>query len=90
MQRGSDGVLVSPATAITPLYRAAVMLAAWCGLRRGEVCGLFNDDVDLVTGTVWVRRTHVELLESPLRFDKDPKSAAGKRRSPSRRTSSRT
>ena len=31
------------------------------------------------SGTVWVRPTHVELLESPLRFDKDPKSAAGKR-----------
>ncbi len=43
----------------------AVLLAAWCGLRRGEVCGLFNDDVDLVTGTVWVRRTHVELRRWP-------------------------
>ena len=76
--------------AITPRYRAAVLLAAWCGLRRGEVCGLFNEDVDLQSGTCVGARTHVELLESPLRFDKDPKSAAGKRPSPSRRTSSRT
>jgi integrase len=83
--RAGERSVASPAEvlalvgAITPRYRAAVLLAAWCGLRRGEVCGLFNEDVDLASGTVWVRRTHVELLESPQRFDKDPKSAAGKR-----------
>jgi integrase len=83
--RAGERSVASPAEvlalveAITPRYRAAVLLAAWCGLRRGEVCGLFNEDVDLTAGTVWVRRNHVELLESPLRFDKDPKSAAGKR-----------
>lgn len=75
----SPAQVVALVEAITPRYRAAVLLAAWCGLRRGEVCGLFNDDVDLAAGTVWVRRTHVELLESPQRFDKDPKSAAGRR-----------
>src|SRR6185437_12420237 len=39
---------------ITPRYRAAVLLAAWCGLRRGEVLGLRPADVDLVAGTVTV------------------------------------
>ncbi|WP_026874745.1 site-specific integrase [Jiangella gansuensis] len=67
-------------TTITPeRYRAAVVLAAWCALRRGEVCGLRREDVDLEKGTVWVRNNHVELLESRVRYDKDPKTEAGKR-----------
>jgi integrase len=65
--------------AITPRYRAAVLLAAWCGLRRGEVCGLRTEDVDLVGGVVTVRRNRVELLESPRKYDKDPKTDAGRR-----------
>jgi integrase len=32
--------VVALVEAITPRYRAAVLLAAWCGLRRGEVLGL--------------------------------------------------
>lgn len=65
--------------AITPRYRAAVVLAAWCGLRRGEVCGLRVGDVDLPAKVVHVRKNWVELLESPTKFEKDPKSDAGKR-----------
>lgn len=65
--------------AITPRYRAAVLLAAWCGMRRGEVIGLFRSDVDLEGATVTVRRSRVELLESPVAFDKAPKSNAGGR-----------
>ena len=37
------------------------------------------EDVDLVTGLVRVRKNWVELLEEPTRFEKDPKSDAGKR-----------
>lgn len=65
--------------AITPRYRAAVLLAAWCGLRRGEVCGLRTEDVDLVGGVITVRLNRVELLESPKKYDKDPKTDAGRR-----------
>lgn len=65
--------------AITPRYRAAVLLAAWCGLRRGEVLGLLPADVDLPAGTVTVRRNRVELLATPEAFDADPKTDAGKR-----------
>lgn len=65
--------------AITPRYRAAVLLAAWCGLRRGEVCALRTVDVDLVGGVVWVQKNRVELLESPKKYDKAPKSDAGLR-----------
>lgn len=65
--------------ATTPRFRGAVTLAAWCGLRRGEICALRNFDVDLEHGIVTVRRNAVELLESPRRFEKEPKSEAGKR-----------
>jgi integrase len=71
--------LVALVEAITPRYRAAVLLAAWCGLRRGEVMGLFVLDVDIVAGTVTVRRNRVELLSSPTKFDKEPKTRAGSR-----------
>jgi integrase len=75
----SPSEVVSLVEAITPRYRAAVLLAAWCGLRRGEVLGLLLADVDLQAGTVTVRRNRVELLESPVAFDADPKTDAGKR-----------
>ena len=65
--------------AITPRYRAAVLLAAWCGMRRGEVLGLHPADLDLTAGTVTVRRNRIELLEKPQAFDADPKTDAGKR-----------
>ena len=65
--------------AITPRYRAAVLLAAWCGLRRGEVLGLLPQDVDLDAGTITVRRNRIELLETRQAFDADPKTDAGRR-----------
>jgi integrase len=65
--------------AITPRYRAAVLIAAWGGLRRGEIVGLHREDVDLAAGTVRIQRNRAELLESPVAYDKDPKSEAGKR-----------
>lgn len=65
--------------AITPRCKAAVALAAWCGLRRGEICALRVEDIDLTHGVVHVRKNWVELLESPTRYEKEPKSEAGKR-----------
>ncbi|HET6951219.1 MAG TPA: hypothetical protein VFI47_12635, partial [Acidimicrobiales bacterium] len=52
----SPAEVVALVEAITPRHRAAVLLAAWCGLRRGEVLGLFREDVDVQQGTVTVRR----------------------------------
>jgi integrase len=60
--------------AITPRYRAAVLLAA-CG----AVLGLRRDDVDLSAGVVTVRRNRVELLATGAAFDAEPKTDAGKR-----------
>src|SRR5579884_71394 len=39
------------ADAIGPRFRAAVLLAAFCSLRRGEILGLQRADVDLLHGT---------------------------------------
>lgn len=60
-------------------YKAAVLLAAWGGLRRGEILALRRDDLDLVAGTVSVHRNQVELLSSRSRFDAKPKTDAGYR-----------
>ncbi|HEY1818926.1 MAG TPA: site-specific integrase [Trebonia sp.] len=65
--------------AITPRYRAAVLLGAWCGLRRGEILALKPEDIDLAAGTVTVRHNRVELLETHREFDAPPKTDAGKR-----------
>ncbi|MBB2988440.1 integrase [Terracoccus luteus] len=84
-QRSAERPIATPAEvaklieATTPCFRAAVALAAWCGLRRGELCALRTRDVDLEHGRVTVRRNYVELLEAPGKFEKDPKSEAGKR-----------
>ena len=51
--------------ATTPRFRAAVTLAAWCCLRRGEICALRVTDVDLDNQRVTVRKNYVELLETP-------------------------
>ena len=47
-------------------YRAAVTVAAWGTLRRGEVLGLERRDVDLVAGTVRVERTLHEFHDGSL------------------------
>lgn len=65
--------------AITPRYRAAVLLGAWCGLRRGEIIALTPQDIDLDAATVTIRTNRVELLETRQAFDAPPKTDAGKR-----------
>jgi integrase len=82
--RATERPVASPAQvaalmeAITPRYRAAVLLAAWCGLRRGEVVGLHRADVDIDRGTVRVRRNRIELDDGEA-FDVPPKTEAGRR-----------
>lgn len=66
------------AGAIQPRYRALVLLAAFTGLRWGELIGLRRRDLDLDAGTVRVRRNVAE-LHSGKRLIKEPKSAAGRR-----------
>jgi len=71
--------VVALVEAITPRYRAAVLLAAWCGFRRGEMISMRRQDVDLDAGTVTIRRNRIELLESGEAFAGDPKTDAGRR-----------
>ncbi|MFI6933090.1 tyrosine-type recombinase/integrase [Streptomyces sp. NPDC050287] len=63
---------------IQPRYRVLILLAAFTGLRWGELIGLCRRDLDLDTGTLRVRRNVAE-LHSGKRLLKEPKSAAGKR-----------
>jgi integrase len=58
--------------------RAAVVLAAWGTLRRGEVLGLRRDDVDVAAGTVRVERSLSECKNGAVIVG-PPKSAAGVR-----------
>jgi integrase len=63
---------------IQPRYKALVLLAAFCGLRWGELVALHRSDVDLEHGMIRVRGA-VSELTSGKRVYKAPKSAAGKR-----------
>jgi integrase len=76
----SPAQIVELVEAITPRYRTAVLIAAWCGLRRGEIAGLRISDVDLIEHTITVRKSRVEPLHDRWQaHDKDPKTEAGKR-----------
>jgi integrase len=66
------------ADAIGPRFRAAVLLASFCSLRRGEVLALRRGDVDLLHCTVAVRRAVVNLNTGEL-FIGEPKTAASRR-----------
>jgi len=65
------------ADAMPERLRLAVLLAAWCQLRRGELLGLRRRDVDLQRGTVSVRLTRTTTGSGTI--EKAPKTDAGKR-----------
>lgn len=66
------------ADAIAPRFKALVLLAAWCSLRREELTGLQRQDYDPVLGTLRIERTLVQLKNGQLVLG-PPKSRAGKR-----------
>lgn len=59
---------------LSPMWR----LAAWTGMRRGEICGLTWRDVDLEAGTITVQRARVTVKSADVRESK-PKTAKGRR-----------
>ncbi|HVU72042.1 MAG TPA: site-specific integrase [Mycobacteriales bacterium] len=65
--------------ATTPRHRAAVALAGWCGLRRGEILALQRRDLDLSLSVLRVKQTQTEMLSSKAIFDSAPKTQAGYR-----------
>lgn len=65
---------------IRPEWRAMVALALGCGLRFGEIIALRRSDIDLKASSPVVRVTRaVGTGPGGRRYEKDPKSAAGKR-----------
>jgi integrase len=66
------------ADAIEPRYRVAVLLAAYAGLRGGEVGGLRLKDVDLLRGTITVNQA-VRTVRGQAQLA-TPKTSAGRRR----------
>lgn len=66
------------ADAVSPRLRAFVLLAAFGGLRRGELFGLTRRDIDLLHRTLEVRAQRQE-SKSGATIVGPPKSAAGRR-----------
>ena len=58
--------------------RLLVLMAAWCGLRRGELLGLQRRDVDPLHGSVRVERAVVHMTGGQM-YVGEPKTAAGRR-----------
>ena len=65
------------ARAMPPRHQLLVLLAAWCGLRFGELTALRRRDLDLAEGTITVRQAAVTV--SGQRLITTPKSVAGRR-----------
>ncbi len=72
------GELEALAEAIGDRLRLLILLAAWCGLRRGELLGLERRDIDLAAATVVVARTRQGLKDGTIIIG-PPKTAAGRR-----------
>lgn len=66
------------ADAVMPRYRALVLLAAFGGLRRGELFALKRQDIDLLHRTVNIRSQRQESRTGKL-LTGPPKTAAGRR-----------
>jgi integrase len=66
------------ADTIAPRLRVLVLLAAWSGLRRGELLGLRRQDLDLHKGLLRVERAVRQLSDGTLLVG-PPKTEAGRR-----------
>jgi integrase len=66
------------AEAMPDHLRIAVLLAAWCQLRRGEVRGLRRRDIDLDQGILSINETRTRAM-SGCTVVKEPKTRAGRR-----------
>lgn len=65
-------------TAIPARFKAIVLLACSCQLRKGELCGLRRRDIDPMRSTVTVALTLQQLRNGTL-IIKEPKTEAGRR-----------
>jgi integrase len=60
-------------------FRALILLAVWCQLRRGELLAMRRRDIDLMHGRLTVARSFQQLDNGQVVF-KEPKTLAGRRR----------
>jgi integrase len=70
--------LAAAVEAVPDRYRLAILLPAWCQLRRGEVLGLQRRDVDLMHGTIRIERSVVKPMDGTTIVG-PPKTSAGAR-----------
>ncbi|HVA42221.1 MAG TPA: tyrosine-type recombinase/integrase [Acidimicrobiales bacterium] len=66
------------AEAMPERFRLVVELAAWCGLRRGEILGLRRRDIDLLHGTLNVAQAYQQMIDGSILFG-PPKTEASRR-----------
>lgn len=66
------------AEAMPARFRVVILLAAWCPLRKGELCALCRRDIDLLRSTVTVVQNLQQLRSGELVI-KDPKTKAARR-----------
>ncbi|MBO0892875.1 MAG: site-specific integrase, partial [Acidimicrobiales bacterium] len=66
------------AEAMPARFRVVVLFAAWCQLRKGELCALRRRDIDSMRSTVAVVQSLQQLRNGELVI-KDPKTKAGRR-----------
>ncbi|HVA76008.1 MAG TPA: site-specific integrase [Acidimicrobiales bacterium] len=70
--------VIAAAKATPDHHRLAVLLPAWCQLRRGEVLGLQRRDIDLLHSTIRIDRSVVRPMSGELVVG-PPKTSAGRR-----------
>lgn len=58
-------------------YKVAALLALFCGLRRGEICGIDEDSVDLEQSQAQIRKAHY--IDDAGVYEDTPKSKAAYR-----------
>jgi integrase len=66
------------AEAMPEHLQVAVLLAAWCQLRRGELLGLRRRDIDILRGAVSIVVTRTTTMAGKT-VEKEPKTDAGRR-----------
>lgn len=62
-------------------HELAFSLAILCGLRRGEICGLRWEDIDMAAGIINIRNQRQRLADGRI-IDQTPKSASSMRQIP--------
>lgn len=58
-------------------FKVAVLLALFCGLRRGEICGIDEDFIDLEENSIEIKKTRY--IENGGLFEDTPKSSTSVR-----------